>query len=85
MWHVPSWPRGREDPHHRWRALLRRHLERLIAQLAALRTPDGRLLDLTLTTNGSLLARKAQLLKDAGLQRASPSASTGWTMPSSSA
>ncbi|MEO3691508.1 GTP 3',8-cyclase MoaA [Roseateles paludis] len=49
--------------------LLRRHLERLIAQLAELRTPDGRLLDLTLTTNGSLLARKAQALKDAGLQR----------------
>ena len=37
--------------------------------LAALRTPDGEPLDLTLTTNGSLLARKAQALKDAGLQR----------------
>ncbi len=49
--------------------LLRRHLEALIAQLAALRTPEGQPLDLTLTTNGSLLARKAQALKDAGLQR----------------
>ena len=37
--------------------------------LAALRTRDGAPLDLTLTTNGSLLARKAQALKDAGLQR----------------
>ncbi len=49
--------------------LLRKNLELLIAQLAALRTPDGQPLDLTLTTNGSLLARKAQALKDAGLQR----------------
>ena len=37
--------------------------------LAELRTPDGEPLDLTLTTNGSLLARKAAALKDAGLQR----------------
>jgi len=49
--------------------LLRRNIESLIAQLAALRTPEGQPLDLTLTTNGSLLARKAQALKDAGLQR----------------
>ncbi len=49
--------------------LLRKHLEVLIEQLAALRTPDGLPLDLTLTTNGSLLARKAQALKTAGLQR----------------
>ena len=49
--------------------LLRKHLERLVEQLAALRTLDGKPLDLTLTTNGSLLARKAQALKDAGLQR----------------
>jgi cyclic pyranopterin phosphate synthase len=49
--------------------LLRRHLETLIEMLAALRTPDGQRLDITLTTNGSLLARKAQALKDAGLQR----------------
>ena len=49
--------------------LLRKNLEVLVAMLAALRTPDGQPLDLTLTTNGSLLARKAQALKDAGLQR----------------
>jgi GTP 3',8-cyclase len=49
--------------------LLRKNLEILIAQLAALRTPDGEPLDITLTTNGSVLAQKAQALKDAGLQR----------------
>ncbi|MBS1186033.1 MAG: moaA [Burkholderiaceae bacterium] len=49
--------------------LLRKDVERLIAQLSALRTPDGRELDLTLTTNGSLLAKKALSLRDAGLKR----------------
>ncbi|MCP5283840.1 MAG: GTP 3',8-cyclase MoaA [Burkholderiaceae bacterium] len=49
--------------------LLRKGLETLIAMLAELRTPEGAPLDITLTTNGSLLARKAQALKDAGLQR----------------
>jgi cyclic pyranopterin phosphate synthase len=49
--------------------LLRKNIERLIEQLAQIRTPDGETLDLTLTTNGSLLKRKAQALKDAGLQR----------------
>ena len=49
--------------------LLRKDLERLITQLSALRTPEGQALDITLTTNGSLLRRKAQSLKDAGLQR----------------
>ncbi len=49
--------------------LLRKNIEVLIGQLAALRTVDGRPLDITLTTNGSLLARKARTLKDAGLQR----------------
>ena len=49
--------------------LLRKNLEVLVEQLAALRTPDGLPLDLTLTTNGSLLARKAQALKAAGLNR----------------
>ena len=49
--------------------LLRKNIEVLIAQLAALRTTDGQPLDITLTTNGSLLARKAQELKAAGLQR----------------
>ena len=49
--------------------LLRKNLENLVAMLRGLKTPDGRELDLTLTTNGSLLARKAQALKDAGLNR----------------
>ena len=49
--------------------LLRKNLEVLIGMLSALRTPLGEPLDLTLTTNGSVLARKAQALKDAGLQR----------------
>jgi cyclic pyranopterin phosphate synthase len=49
--------------------LLRKNLEILIAQLSALRATDGKPLDLTLTTNASLLKRKAQLLKDAGLSR----------------
>jgi cyclic pyranopterin phosphate synthase len=49
--------------------LLRKNLEVLIGQLAALRQPDGRELDITLTTNGSLLGRKAQALRDAGLKR----------------
>ena len=44
--------------------LLRRNLERLIEMLAAL---GG--LDLTLTTNGSLLAKKARSLAAAGLNR----------------
>jgi GTP 3',8-cyclase len=45
--------------------LVRRDLEKLIGMLASL---PG-LHDLTLTTNGSLLVKKAQALKDAGLQR----------------
>ncbi len=57
--------------------LLRKHIELLIGQLAAIRVDDGKgsgtsggaPLDITLTTNGSLLARKAQALRDAGLQR----------------
>jgi cyclic pyranopterin phosphate synthase len=44
--------------------LLRREVEGLVARLASI---DG--LDLTLTTNASLLARKARVLKDAGLNR----------------
>lgn len=49
--------------------LLRKDIERLVAMLRELRTPEGRPVDLTLTTNGSLLARKARALKDAGLDR----------------
>jgi GTP 3',8-cyclase len=44
--------------------LVRRDLETLVGLLARI---DG--LDLTLTTNGALLARKAQALRDAGLKR----------------
>jgi cyclic pyranopterin phosphate synthase len=44
--------------------LVRRNIERLIEMLAAI---PG--LDLTLTTNGSLLRKKARALKAAGLQR----------------
>ena len=49
--------------------LLRKNLEALIEMLAALRTPEGRELDITLTTNGSVLERKAKLLRAAGLKR----------------
>jgi GTP 3',8-cyclase len=49
--------------------LLRKNIEGLIEQLAVLRTVDGDPLDITLTTNGSLLARKAKALKAAGLRR----------------
>ena len=47
--------------------LLRHDLERLIEQLAALRTPDGKALEIAMTTNGVLLGRKAKALRDAGL------------------
>lgn len=49
--------------------LLRRQVESLIALLAEIRTPAGKPLDLTLTTNASLLARKARGLAAAGLNR----------------
>src|SRR5258708_2169042 len=44
--------------------LLRRNIERLVEMLASIGN-----LDLTLTTNGALLAKKAQSLRDAGLKR----------------
>ncbi|MGE5272246.1 MAG: GTP 3',8-cyclase MoaA [Verrucomicrobiota bacterium] len=44
--------------------LVRRDLERLVEKLAAIAD-----LDLTLTTNGSLLPQKARALRDAGLRR----------------
>ena len=49
--------------------LLRKNLEALVEQLAALRTVDGAPVQTALTTNGSLLARKAGALKAAGLSR----------------
>jgi GTP 3',8-cyclase len=48
---------------------LRRDLPKLIEMLAALRTPSGKSLDITLTTNGSTLVKQARALKDAGLNR----------------
>ena len=44
--------------------LLRKNIERLVEMLARLGD-----VDLTLTTNGALLARKAKALRDAGLKR----------------
>ncbi len=49
--------------------LVRRDVAVLIAMLAPIRTPDGRPVDLTLTTNGSALRRLAVPLAAAGLQR----------------
>ncbi len=49
--------------------LLRRDLEVLVASLAELSVGGAGLQDLTLTTNGALLVRKAQALKQAGLSR----------------
>ncbi|MFO0122761.1 MAG: GTP 3',8-cyclase MoaA [Inhella sp.] len=53
--------------------LLRRELPTLVRQLAGLRTPEGLPLDLTLTTNGTLLRQHAAALAEAGLQRVSVS------------
>jgi cyclic pyranopterin phosphate synthase len=49
--------------------LLRKNLEVLIEMLAKIRTTTDQPLDLTLTTNGSILRKKAAALKAAGLQR----------------
>lgn len=49
--------------------LLRKNIEVLIEMLSKLQTLDGQPLDITLTTNGSLLKKKAQSLVNAGLQR----------------
>jgi cyclic pyranopterin phosphate synthase len=49
--------------------LLRRNIEQLVEMLAGLRTPAGKPVEITLTTNGVLLARLAQPLRDAGLAR----------------
>lgn len=49
--------------------LLRKDIEQLIAMLASITTTAGAPLDIALTTNASVLAHKAQALKDAGLQR----------------
>jgi cyclic pyranopterin phosphate synthase len=49
--------------------LVRRGLPELVRMLAALRTPAGGSLDLTLTTNGAALRTLARPLADAGLGR----------------
>jgi len=49
--------------------LLRNGIEHLIEKLARLQTDTAELVEIALTTNGALLARKAQSLKDAGLSR----------------
>lgn len=49
--------------------LLRKDLHKLVAMLSQMKTRDGNDLDIALTTNGSVLARKAQQLADAGLKR----------------
>jgi cyclic pyranopterin phosphate synthase len=49
--------------------LLRKELARLVRMLADLSTPDGRSIDLALTTNASLLGRHAAALVQAGLKR----------------
>jgi len=49
--------------------LVRRDLPDLIALLAKIRRPDGGVVDLTLTTNGSALRALARPLADAGLRR----------------
>ena len=49
--------------------LMRHGIERLIEKLARLTDNDGQPVDIALTTNGVMLAKKAQTLKDAGLTR----------------
>lgn len=49
--------------------LMRKQLDRLIAALAPLQTPEGQPVDLAMTTNASLLNQQATALKQAGLNR----------------
>src|SRR5260221_417683 len=58
--------------------LLRRDLERLVAMLAAI---DG-IRDIALTTNGALLAGKAETLAAAGLRRAAARSASSPRSPS---
>ena len=62
-------PRSREDPADRGRAAAARRPRRTRRHAHRAAYPDGRRLDIALTTNGSALAHKAQALKDAGLNR----------------
>jgi len=49
--------------------LMRKQLDRLVAALAPMQTTEGERVDVAMTTNGVLLAKHAQDLKRAGLQR----------------
>ncbi|WP_317923699.1 MULTISPECIES: radical SAM protein [unclassified Cupriavidus] len=49
--------------------LLRKGIESLVEGIASMRTLDGAQVEVAMTTNGSLLARKARALRDAGLGR----------------
>jgi cyclic pyranopterin phosphate synthase len=49
--------------------LVRRHVEHLVELLSTIETSTGDTLELALTTNGSLLAQKAEALAAAGLSR----------------
>jgi cyclic pyranopterin phosphate synthase len=49
--------------------LLRHGVERLVEMLAGLRDAEGQPIELAMTSNGILLAKKARALKDAGLTR----------------
>ena len=49
--------------------LVRRNVEQLVEMLAAIERHDGGRLELALTTNGSVLAQKAEALAAAGLSR----------------
>jgi len=49
--------------------MMRHGIERLIEALAGLRTREGQPPEIAMTTNGVLLPKKAQALKDAGLTR----------------
>lgn len=49
--------------------LMRHGVEKLIEKLARLACADGQPAEIAMTTNGVLLAKKAQALKDAGLTR----------------
>jgi cyclic pyranopterin phosphate synthase len=49
--------------------LLRKNLEVLVEMLTTLKTQDGKPLDIALTTNATLLPKKAKALKAAGLNR----------------
>ncbi|GHT93109.1 cyclic pyranopterin monophosphate synthase [Betaproteobacteria bacterium] len=49
--------------------LLRHHVERLVEMLAGLLDVEGKPIELTMTSNGVLLAKRARALKEAGLTR----------------